>query len=198
LNTAFWSAVKTGTSKDMRDNWCIGFTRRYTVAVWVGNFEGDAMHEVSGVTGAAPIWHDLISAVQDEAESAAPEAPRNVTASQIRFLPNIEPPRRELFLDAAPDSTIVAVAEQGLIARVASPANGMVIALDPDVPAAHQRVPISARGARADMVLKLNNAPLGAADQTVMWTPRPGSYRLTLEDGHGRAIDQVLFTVRGS
>ena len=39
LNTPFWSAVKTGTSKDMRDNWCVGFSDRYTVAVWVGNFE---------------------------------------------------------------------------------------------------------------------------------------------------------------
>ncbi|UUZ49903.1 hypothetical protein LP420_07110 [Massilia sp. B-10] len=38
LATTFWSAVKTGTSKDMRDNWCVGYTDRYTVAVWVGNF----------------------------------------------------------------------------------------------------------------------------------------------------------------
>lgn len=36
LNTSFWSAAKTGTSKDMRDNWCIGFSQKYTVAVWVG------------------------------------------------------------------------------------------------------------------------------------------------------------------
>ena len=49
LDTPFWSAVKTGTSKDMRDNWCVGLSPRYTVAVWVGNFEGDSMHDVSGV-----------------------------------------------------------------------------------------------------------------------------------------------------
>jgi penicillin-binding protein 1C len=48
LDTAVWTAVKTGTSEDMRDNWCIGFSRQFTVAVWVGNFEGDSMHEVSG------------------------------------------------------------------------------------------------------------------------------------------------------
>ena len=55
LATRGFAAVKTGTSKDMRDNWCIGFTDRYTVGVWVGNASGEAMHDVSGISGAAPI-----------------------------------------------------------------------------------------------------------------------------------------------
>ena len=54
LNMARWAAVKTGTSKDMRDNWCIGFTHKVTVGVWVGNFGGEPMWNVSGVSGAAP------------------------------------------------------------------------------------------------------------------------------------------------
>jgi penicillin-binding protein 1C len=40
-STRFWTAVKTGTSKDMRDNWCIGYSHKYTVGVWVGNFTGE-------------------------------------------------------------------------------------------------------------------------------------------------------------
>jgi penicillin-binding protein 1C len=40
LATRFWSAVKTGTSKDMRDNWALGWSQRYTVGVWVGNASG--------------------------------------------------------------------------------------------------------------------------------------------------------------
>jgi penicillin-binding protein 1C len=56
LATRFWSAVKTGTSKDMRDNWAIGYSQRYTVGVWVGNASGAPMWDVSGTTGAAPIW----------------------------------------------------------------------------------------------------------------------------------------------
>ena len=43
--------MKTGTSKEMRDNWCVGFSRRYTVGVWVGNFSGEPMRNVSGITG---------------------------------------------------------------------------------------------------------------------------------------------------
>ncbi|MBA5845283.1 hypothetical protein, partial [Escherichia coli] len=60
LATRFFSAVKTGTSKDMRDNWTVGFTSRYTVGVWVGNADGSPMWDVSGVTGASPVWSAVV------------------------------------------------------------------------------------------------------------------------------------------
>lgn len=53
-------ACKTGTSTDFRDNWTIGFTPEFTVGVWVGNFDGTPMREVSGVTGAGPIFHGIM------------------------------------------------------------------------------------------------------------------------------------------
>ena len=56
LATRINAAVKTGTSKDMRDNWAIGFSSRYTVGVWVGNASGASMWDVSGTSGAAPVW----------------------------------------------------------------------------------------------------------------------------------------------
>ena len=52
-------ACKTGTSSDYRDNWAIGYTPEFTVGVWVGNFDGSTMRDVSGVSGAAPILHDV-------------------------------------------------------------------------------------------------------------------------------------------
>jgi penicillin-binding protein 1C len=52
-------ACKTGTSTDFRDNWTIGFTPEFSVGVWVGNFDGSPMREVSGVTGAGPILHSI-------------------------------------------------------------------------------------------------------------------------------------------
>src|SRR5690606_22626021 len=61
LTTAFWSAVKTGASKDMRDNWCVGWSQRYTVGVWVGNSGGASMRDVSGVSGAGPVWHEIMA-----------------------------------------------------------------------------------------------------------------------------------------
>lgn len=59
LAFAFPVACKTGTSTDFRDNWALGFTPEFTVGVWVGNFDGSPMQGVSGVTGAAPVLHDL-------------------------------------------------------------------------------------------------------------------------------------------
>ncbi|MFK7847908.1 MAG: penicillin-binding protein 1C [Rhodothermales bacterium] len=60
LELPFPTAVKTGTSKDYRDNWAVGYTPDYTVAVWVGNFDGRPMRKVSGVSGAGPLFHSIM------------------------------------------------------------------------------------------------------------------------------------------
>lgn len=57
------AAVKTGTSTDWRDNWTIGYTPQLVAGVWVGNADNEPMHNVSGITGAAPIWHDFMEEV---------------------------------------------------------------------------------------------------------------------------------------
>ncbi|MFD2256066.1 transglycosylase domain-containing protein [Luteolibacter algae] len=69
LDLPFRCAVKTGTSSDFRDNWCIGFTPRFTVGVWAGNFENQPMKNISGVSGAGPIFHRAL--VRAEGETAA-------------------------------------------------------------------------------------------------------------------------------
>jgi len=56
LDLPFRCAVKTGTSSDFRDNWCLGFTPDFTVGVWAGNFENQPMQGISGVAGAGPIF----------------------------------------------------------------------------------------------------------------------------------------------
>lgn len=54
-------AVKTGTTNDKRDNWTIGYTTDYLAAVWVGNNDNTPMSQVaSGITGASPIWHNIM------------------------------------------------------------------------------------------------------------------------------------------
>ncbi|MEO5712550.1 MAG: penicillin-binding protein 1C [Luteolibacter sp.] len=57
LDFPFPCAVKTGTSSDFHDNWCIGFTPEYTVGVWAGNFEQQPMKGLSGIAGAGPVFH---------------------------------------------------------------------------------------------------------------------------------------------
>lgn len=56
------AAVKTGTSNDLRDNWTIGYTPDYLVAAWVGNNDNSPMSRVaSGITGASPIWSQIMT-----------------------------------------------------------------------------------------------------------------------------------------
>ncbi len=57
------AAVKTGTTADWRDNWTIGLTPDFVTGVWVGNNDNSPMQESTGVTGAAPIWHDVMERI---------------------------------------------------------------------------------------------------------------------------------------
>jgi len=57
------AAAKTGTTTDWRDNWTVGYTPDLTVGVWAGNADNEPMRHVSGVMGAAPIWHDVMEAL---------------------------------------------------------------------------------------------------------------------------------------
>ena len=66
LRLPFRTAVKTGTSSDFRDNWCIGFTRDFTVGVWVGNFDNSPMRGISGVSGAGPIFNRTMLALHEK------------------------------------------------------------------------------------------------------------------------------------
>lgn len=62
------AAVKTGTTSSWRDNWTLGYTPDYTVGVWVGNADNKEMEHISGITGAAPIWHDVMEYIHQGKE----------------------------------------------------------------------------------------------------------------------------------
>lgn len=83
LDLPFAAAVKTGTSSDFRDTWTVGFTRNYTVAVWVGNFDGRPMREVSGVVGAAPLWNRIMLHLHEQRDPAAFPAPDGLALRPI-------------------------------------------------------------------------------------------------------------------
>jgi penicillin-binding protein 1C len=197
LATPYWSAVKTGTSKDMRDNWCIGFSRDYTVAVWVGNFEGDSMHDVSGVSGAAPTWRGIMDALHADGAPSAPQAPAGVSAQPLRFANGIEPPRVEWYLDGtAPGGVVHAVDARVRPARISSPVDGMVVALDPDIPPGLQRVPIAVDGAGAGHTVVIDGESFGPVGGPLLWRPTAGTHRIALADPAGRIVDRLSFTVR--
>jgi penicillin-binding protein 1C len=195
LNTPYWSAVKTGTSKDMRDNWCIGFSPRFLVAVWVGNFEGDSMHDVTGVTGAGPVWAEVMEALHRDVRVEPPMPPADVVSTQVAYAPAHEAARREWFIAGTERTLVEATAPAHAIARIASPADATVIALDPDIPPRAQRVPLRARGNVDGLDFELDGVRLGGAGRPVLWLPTSGVHRLVLVDETGRAVDRVRFTV---
>ena len=60
LKLPFNASVKTGTTNDFRDNWTIGYTPDIAIGVWIGNADYTPMKNISGVTGAAPLWNDVM------------------------------------------------------------------------------------------------------------------------------------------
>lgn len=93
-------AVKTGTTNDFRDNWTIGYTPSYLVAVWVGNNDNTPMSGlVSGVTGAAPIWHKVMQHLLEDKPAQMPQKPDTVIGKTICSTSGLLPPA-----DGSPDA----------------------------------------------------------------------------------------------
>lgn len=77
LKTSRPTFVKTGTTNDYKDNWTLGGTNELVVGVWVGNPRNQQMKDVSGITGAAPIWHNVVERVYQETERYRTVAPHD-------------------------------------------------------------------------------------------------------------------------
>jgi len=202
LATRVWSAAKTGTSKDMRDNWCIGFTSRYTVGVWVGNFSGAPMRDVSGVTGAAPIWHDLIHRLHATEPSDKPRAPPGLIEQEVAFEPPVEANRDEWFLPETQTKLVAtsvgASPSAAVTPHIRYPAPETIIALDPDIADEHQRVVFQASPVLPGMQWRIGDTVLVDAHGRAAWSPSPGRYMLFLENKDGQALSSVPFEVRGN
>lgn len=195
LRLPFWAAVKTGTSKGMRDNWCVGFSRAYTVAVWVGNMEGDPMRAVSGTSGAAPVWRDVMLALNRDG-IAGPLMPTGVERRRVAFADGIEQPRLEYFLRGTGQPLIAAAPAGARRARIVNPVSGSVYAIDPDIPPDRQRLAIETTGDTRMHRVFLDDRDLGAAAAQLLFFAPPGRHRLRLIDQAGRVVDSVIFAIR--
>ena len=222
LATRFWSAVKTGTSKDMRDNWAVGYSERYTVGVWVGNASGAPMWDVSGTSGAAPVWAALMNQLHARQPSRAPKPPPGVVQSAIAFSPQagqpLEAARSEWFI-AGTEQTFFAtysIADSARAAgasgtkrlknqemspastaRITAPADGTLIALDPDIPPERQRLALRAEGPAHGLRWQLDGKPLARGNEA-LWLPWPGRHVLQLQDARGQVLDEIRLEVRGA
>ncbi|MBF0436017.1 MAG: penicillin-binding protein 1C [Magnetococcales bacterium] len=192
LNLPFWSAAKTGTSKGMRDNWCVGFTREWSVGVWVGNFSGESMHDVSGITGAAPVWHAIMTTLPSAHREPAP--PRGLVKTRTVFAGNEEAERDEWYLTGTEMERVERAGNWQLRGRIVYPETGVILALDPDIPKSRERVFFRMEPQQPGYRWRLNGVEM---DTENGWSPTPGHHRLELLNSRGETMDNTTFEVRG-
>ena len=210
LATRFWTAVKTGTSKDMRDNWAVGWSARYTVGVWVGNASGAPMGQVSGSTGAAPIWAGVMQWLHTQAPHHPPSlAPTRAT----------RPGDTGRGLRAPAGSTATGVvhgrhpagADAAERQRLTHHRHGNAMPRHPPASSAPPTAPSwpwtpTSRRSNQRLTLK-SDAPglrwrIGqrtvAQGEKALWSPWPGVHRIELVDARGQVLDAVRIEVRGA
>jgi penicillin-binding protein 1C len=101
------AAAKTGTTSDWRDNWTLGYTPDLVVGVWVGNADNQPMENVSGISGAGPIWHDFIETALLGRPALDFREPAGLTREQVCTMSGLPPnpdalcphSRTELFIE---------------------------------------------------------------------------------------------------
>ena len=210
LATRFWAAVKTGTSKDMRDNWAVGYSQRYTVGVWIGNASGKPMWDVSGTSGAAPVWAALMSALHARTPSHPPAPPKEVTKIPVSFGAQLEAPRDEWFVAGTEQGEFAISTEPSISRRqkeqpvvrprILSPVDGTILALDPDIPPARQRLTLTADpGSVPSATLRwfIGERQIGRGEQA-RWLPWPGRHKVQLRDASGVMHQELEVEVRGA
>jgi penicillin-binding protein 1C len=184
----------------MRDNWAIGYTDRYTVGVWVGNFSGAPMWDVSGITGAAPVWRDIIENLHQSRHSQQPAAPQRLIQQRVSYQPAIESPRYDWVIARAnnSDTRTLVIDVTPISGMLIAPADSAIIAPDPDIPQQRQALLLQSGGV-GNTCLLLDNRPVAACGKSKVLVPLPlpGKHLLTLTDKHGKLLDKHRFEVRG-
>ncbi len=85
------AAVKTGTTTNFHDNWTVGYTPELVVGVWAGNATHEAMRDVTGLTGAGPIWHQFLRAALTGTPESTFERPAGLVQIEVCALSGLLP-----------------------------------------------------------------------------------------------------------
>ncbi len=200
LSVPFEMAAKTGTSKDYRDNFALAYTPRWTIGVWVGNFDATPMQKVSGITGAGPILHDLAIYVQQKYPSDPFVRPEGVTVatvcneSGLLAGPTCKHTHEDVFEKGhLPERCEGKHTQKTVAFELLSPSDKDVYKWDPAVAAGSQRLKWEARGCSEKYKWILDDKKYPSAQQTVWWPIQVGKHTLEVQCGSEKR--QIKFEV---
>jgi penicillin-binding protein 1C len=154
------------------------------------------MWDVSGISGAAPLWLEVMNFLHRNGAPPRGRPPQNLVRKRIEFPTDLEPPRNEWFIRGTePNGTKESISR--VHQRILYPPDGAILALDPDIPGEFQRVFFAARFHDPTHRWILNGQAMEEAGKSVSWTPQAGTFFLAITDGRGKIMDSVRFQVRG-
>jgi penicillin-binding protein 1C len=208
LSLPFPFAAKTGTTKDYKDNWAVGYTPGWTVAVWVGNFDGSPMRRVSGVTGAAPLLRDAALAMEKRFGSREFERPSRIEEALVDPQtgelagPDCPGATREVFEQGKAPTKICALhsppinASPRVPVAIAFPRPNDIFRIDPSTPREAQAVLLRAEpdDASGDWEWRVDGRLLPERTPYAWWRPEGGEHRVSLAflPRQGRAMEQTV------
>jgi membrane peptidoglycan carboxypeptidase len=196
------AAAKTGTTSDFHDNWTVGYTPDLVTGVWVGNADNMAMRDVSGISGAAPIWHDFMEwalapvpvhdfvrppALVNEVICPGTGLPPDATCTD-RF--------NEVFIAGTQPRPSSAAGTQAPIVALGSPPDGTQYQINLSVPLAYQAAPVDVQAsgvAPGSVQVLLDGKPVhrfSGMGGEWMWQLALGTHRIqaVARDHHGRLV----------
>jgi penicillin-binding protein 1C len=191
ISTPYRAAVKTGTSRDMVDNWCIGYTSHFTVGVWVGNSSGIPMQGVTGISGAGPIFREVMDHLNRQGGYGS-EAFR-VPSGVVKGASVTDHRAFDWYLEGTEPSGVHIVET---VPKIRYPVEGTMIAYDADIPPENQQLVFRSEGAGEGYDFVLDGAVIGRGGEAVPWKVTRGRHVASLVDREGSIRDRVTFLVR--
>jgi penicillin-binding protein 1C len=221
-------ACKTGTSSDYRDNWALGCTPEFTVGVWVGNMDGSPMRAITGVTGAAPVLHEIFTHLRAQRGTSWFARPDGIEDRTIHPLTGrlaaagqagavreqclwppeparagdfdtqgrvVLPPEYAPWLASAQNTlgNLATAANAAPALRILQPMPGACYFLDPDLPAAGQRIALRAE-ATGEIEWSCATLALDAEPRVAL---REGRHVITARDTATGRTAETWIEVRG-
>ncbi|MBN2096262.1 penicillin-binding protein 1C [Candidatus Peregrinibacteria bacterium] len=166
LNLPFPVAAKTGTTRNFRDNWTLGYTDDYAVGVWVGNARGEVMEGVSGITGAGPIFYKVMMMLNE------------MTGTKLTVQP--------LQIDVTSRAEEPALPEEF---RIITPFANDVFLFDPTKPSEFQKIKLEA-SASAEWFVDGQRVGEGLS---VLWPLERGEHQIrSVADQEERVVEIVV------